>query len=153
MANLDDPRAAAADAHHALRALAQATRGIEDHLDVFAILEDLSSAAASLSQSLHQVASMHDSPGRRLRSVPCDSPSNRAATYQVSWELHRAGEILRQVAEAIDHAHEVKATITYTERELRPLASVPQGPAGQGQLHHQPAATRALPAAEQGLHL
>src|SRR5690349_4405649 len=103
MANFDDPRAAATESQQALRALAHATRAIDDPRDVYAILGDLSASAASLSQSLHQVAALHDGPSRRLRAAPCDSPSTRAATYQVSWELHRAGEILRQVAEAIDH--------------------------------------------------
>ena len=49
-------------------------------------------------------------------------PSRAAATYQVSWELHRAGEILRQVSEAIASAHNAESCITYAHRDFPAFA-------------------------------
>ena len=55
-----------------------------------------------------------------------DQREGRAASYKVSWDLHRAAEMLHQVAETIDHAHAVEATIAYDVRDLPALAPVPR---------------------------
>ena len=125
MTNFDDPVLAADETQQASRALAHATRGLRDPREIYSILGSLSAAAASLSQTLHQVASAHDGPPQPGDWVPAKAPRERAAAYQVSWELHRAGEIMRQVASAINHAHEVEATIAYTHGPTHDLAHVP----------------------------
>lgn len=118
--------ATAAAAQHSLRSLAHVTRAVRDPRELYAILGSLSAAATALSQSLHQVAAVHDQPRRPGDWAATHSPSQRAATYQVSWELHRAGEIMRQVATAIDHAHEVESTLTYTQHPAPDLTPTPR---------------------------
>jgi hypothetical protein len=117
MPTFQQPSVDADEAQQALRGLAHATRSIEDPQQLYPTLGSLSAAAASMSQSLHQLASFHDGPTRRTRWTPGDSAGARAASYRVSWELHRAGEILRHVSEAISHAQEAEATLVY-HREL-----------------------------------
>ena len=46
------------------------------------------------------------------------------ASYQVSWELHRAAEMIHQVADGVDRAHEIEATIAYDIRDFPSLAPV-----------------------------
>jgi len=111
-----NPASDADAAQQALRALAHATRSIDDPSAIYAVLGSLSSAVASLSQSLHQIAACHDFPRSRAVRVDGDPRAGRAAAHQVSWELHRAGEVLRHVGQAIDHAHEAEATIEYGHR-------------------------------------
>lgn len=113
MPTFDD---AAADAHEvqtALRALAHATRAIDDPRQIYPVLGSLTSAVASLSQSMHQVAAFHDDRAKKSEWVPERSANARAASYRASWELHRAGEMLRQVGETIGHAHEAEAALAY----------------------------------------
>ncbi|MDE0775243.1 MAG: hypothetical protein OSB43_03060 [Nocardioides sp.] len=110
-----DPATRADEAQQALRALAHATRSIDPH-QIYVLLGSLSPAVASLSQSLHQIAACHDSLHSRSVRVDGDPRGGRAAAHQVSWELHRAGEVLRHVGQAIDHAHEAEATIEYGHR-------------------------------------
>ena len=45
--------------------------------------------------------------------MPADSPKARSAAYRVSWDLHRAGEMVRQVGEVIANAHEAEAMLAY----------------------------------------
>ena len=132
MPTFNDPAADAAEAQQALRGLAHATRSIEDPREIYSVLGSLSTAAASLSQSLHQIASSHEGPAQNTSRVSDDSRAGRAAAYQVSWELHRAGEILRQVAQSIDHAHEAEATIVYDRRNLPSLTDAPRRSVDQG---------------------
>ena len=113
MPTFNNPAADAAEAQQALRDLAQATRSIDDPGQIYSVLGSLSEAAASLGQSLHQLAAFHDGPDRKWAGVTSDDRLGRAAFHQVSWELHRAGEILRQVAVSLDRAHEVEASIAY----------------------------------------
>ena len=117
MPTFEQPSVDADEAQQALRGLAHATRSIEDPQQLYPTLGSLSAAAASMSQSLHQLASFHDGPTRRTGWTPGHSAGARAASYRVSWELHRAGEILRHVSEAISHAQEAEATLVY-HREL-----------------------------------
>lgn len=132
MPTFEDPATDADDVQAALRALAHATRTIDDPRQIYSVLGSLTSAVASLSQTLHQLASFHDASGRQDVSVATDARARRAATYQVSWELHRAGEILSQVSDSISHAHTAESRITYTDRESpvsaqQPTRSVEQG--------------------------
>ncbi len=113
MPTFEDPAADADEAQQSLRGLAHATRSINDPQDIYPTLGALSRAASSMSQSLHQLAVFHDGPARKTRWALEDSAGARSAAYRVSWELHRAGEMLRQVAETIDHAHEAEAILAF----------------------------------------
>lgn len=103
----------------ALRGLAHATRLIEDPTEIYAVLGSLSSGLASLEQTLHQLGQFHDGPSSKRAWVTGDQRAGRAASYQVAWELHRAAEIVHQVAAGLDRAHEVEATISYDMGVLR----------------------------------
>ena len=118
MPTFNDPAADAAEAQQALRGLAHATRSIDDPTQIYSVLGSLSTAAASLEQSLHQLATFHDGPARSRTWLHSDPRGSRAASYQVSWELHRAAEILRQVAAGLDRAHEAEAGIAHDDRDL-----------------------------------
>lgn len=113
MPTFENPAADADEAQQSLRGLAHATRSIRDPNDIYPTLGSLSRAVASMSQSVHQLASFHDGPSRKTGWAPEDSAGARSAAYRVSWDLHRAGEMLRQVAETIDHAHEAEAILAY----------------------------------------
>lgn len=126
MPTFEDPAADADEVQQAVRGLAHATRSIDDPRQIYSVLGSLTSALASLSQALHQIASYHDGPGRKTARVSGDSRAGRAAAYQVSWELHRSGEVLRQVAESIGHAHEAEATIAYDHRDFPSLTDAPR---------------------------
>lgn len=122
MPTFNDPSADAAEARQALRGLAHATRAIEDPSTVYELLGAISQSLASLEQTLHQIASCHDNLRRRdVRPVVAESPrAGTAASYQVSWEVHRAAAMTHQVAAAIDHAHEIEARIAYS----RPVPTI-----------------------------
>jgi hypothetical protein len=127
MPTFTNATADADEAQQALRGLAHATRSIDDPTQIYPVLGSLSAAVASLEQSLHQLASVHDGPARKRAWVSGDDRAGRAASYQISWELHRAGEILRQVVASLDHAHEVEASIAYDHRDF-PLVPEPPHP-------------------------
>jgi len=132
MPTFEDPAGDADEVQQALRGLAHATRSIDDPRQIYSVLGSLTSAVASLSQSLHQIALFHDTPARKTAWVSGDSRAGRAAAYQVSWELHRSGEVLRQVAESIGHAHEAEATISYDHRDFPRLTDAPRPTADHG---------------------
>lgn len=132
MPTFENPAADAAEAQRALRGLAHATRSIDDPAQVYSVLGSLSAAAASLEQSLHQLATFHDGPVRKRAWVTGDERAGRAASNQISWELHRAGEILRQVAHSLDHAHEVEASIAYASSDFPLVAEPPHPTPSQG---------------------
>ena len=117
MPTFENPAADADEVQTVLRGLAHATRSIDDPRDIYSVLGSLTSAVASLSQSLHQIAAFHDARQRQTEWVPADSPKARSAAYRVSWDLHRAGEMVRQVGDIIADAHEAEATLAY-HREL-----------------------------------
>lgn len=132
MPTFENPAEDADEVQTALRALAHATRSIDDPRQIYPVLGSLTSAAASLSQSLHQLASFHDGEAKKGVWVAGDSRAGRAATNQVSWELHRAGEILHQVSESIASAHSAEARITYTHRDFPDFAPAPSRSADRG---------------------
>lgn len=127
-----DPAAEADEAARALRALAHATRSIDDPRQIYSVLGSLTTAVASLRQSLHQIAARHEHP-----SVTADWVAVAASRghphrgYRVAWELHRAGEIVHQVSTTINHAHSTEAEITYAKCDPPPLSPRTRS-AGQG---------------------
>ena len=123
MPTFEAPAADAAEAQLALRGLAHATRSVKDPAELYSVLGSLSVALQSLEQSLHQLAALHDGARGPREVVNGSRREGRAAGYQVAWDLHRAGEIVRQVGRVIDHAHEVEATIGY---ELDALQGLPE---------------------------
>ena len=124
MPSFNDPVADADELREAVRGLAHATRSIEDPTSIYSVLGYISSALASLSQSLHQLGDFHDGPSRKPAWMNGDPNAGRAAWYKVSWELHRAAEMVHQVAECVDRAHEVEATIAYDIADYPSLAPV-----------------------------
>ena len=124
MPTLDNPAADASKAEQALRGLAHATRRIEDPSQIYGVLGSLSRGIASLSQSLHQLGSYHDNHGARADATIVD-PKQTGAAYRVSWDLHRAGEMLATIQKSIDSAHQSEATIVYPNRVT------PSRPAGR----------------------
>lgn len=125
MPTFESPAADADEVQTALRALAHATRSIDDPRQIYSVLGSLTSAVASLSQSLHQLGAFHDSPSPKSAWVVSDSRTGRAAANKVSWELHRSAEILHQISESIGHAHGAEATINYDHRDFPTLADTP----------------------------
>ena len=132
MPTFDNPTADAAEAREALRGLAHATRKLDDPRDLYAILGDLSLAAASLGQVLHQLGRLHDTPQSETLWVAEGSRAGRAATYQVSWDLHRAGEMLRQVTRCIDEAHQAEGTVVYNHCDFPAFAETTRPGRDQG---------------------
>ena len=113
MPTFNDPVADADELREAVRGLAHATRSIDDPTSIYPVLGSISSALASLTQSLHQLGDFHDGPARKQAWMNGDPHAGRAASYRESWELHRAAEMIHQVAECVDRAHEIEATIAY----------------------------------------
>jgi hypothetical protein len=124
MPSSNDPVADADELREAVRGLAHATRSIEDPTSIYSVLGSISSALASLSQSLHQLGDFHDGPSRKQARMNGDLNAGRAASNKVSWELHRAAGMVHQVAECVDRAHEVEATIAYDIADYPSLAPV-----------------------------
>lgn len=113
MPPFNDPVADADELSEAVRGPAHATRSSEDPTAIYAVLGSISFALASLSQSLHQLGQFHDGPTRKQAWMNGDTRAGQAAWYRESWELHRAAEMIHQVAECVDRAHEIEATIAY----------------------------------------
>jgi len=132
MSTFESPAADADKVQAALRALAYVTRSIDDPREIYSVLGSLTSAVASLSQSLHQLATFHDGAAKKGVWVAGDLSAGREATYQVSWELHRACEILHQVSESIASAHNAESRITYVHRDFQPFTESPSRSADQG---------------------
>lgn len=117
MPTFTNPTADADEAREAVRGLAHATRAIDDPSAIYSVLGAISASLASMSQSLHQLGAFHDGPHRQEAWL---SGESRAASYQASWELHRAAEMIHQVAGCVDRAREIEATITYDGPALAP---------------------------------
>ena len=124
MPTFNNPVADADEVREAVRGLAHATHSIEDPTSIYPVLGSISAALASLTQSLHQLGDFHDGPATKTAWMNGDPHAGRVSSYRVSWELHRAGEMIHQVAETVDRAHEIEATIAYDVHEF-PLARVP----------------------------
>jgi hypothetical protein len=124
MPTFSDPVAAADELREAVRGLAHATRSVDDPTAIYPVLGSISSALASLSQTLHQLGDFHDGPTRKQAWMNGDTHAGRAASYKESWELHRAAEMIHQVAECVDRAHQIEATIAYDIYDYPALARV-----------------------------
>lgn len=122
MPTFNDPVADADELREAIRGLAQATRRVEDPTAIYPVLGSISSALASLTQALHQLGDFHDGPTRKQACVNGDAQAGRTASYKASWDLHRAAEMVHQVADCVDRAHEVEATIAYGIHDYASLA-------------------------------
>lgn len=112
MPTFNDPVGDADEVREAVRALAHATRNMKDPTAIYNVIGSLSSALGSMAQVLQQLGATHD----RLPTDHGPGPvgrTDRAAAYQVSWELHRAAEMVTQVAATVDRAHQLEAGITY----------------------------------------
>lgn len=123
MPTFENPAADADEARTALRALAHATRSIDDPRDIYSVLGSLTMALGSLSRSLHQLAGFHDGSNSKAKWATEDNPKDRSAAYRVSWDLHRAGEMVRQVGEVIENAHQAEAILRYHREVPTPPAS------------------------------
>lgn len=125
-----DPVGAADRVREAVNSLAEATRAIENPASVGPVLESVTSTLAALSQTLHQLGAVHDNSRARPRSdtglLSGDAIASRAATYSASWEIHRAAEMIHQVADGVARAREIEATITREAPARPPLAPVPR---------------------------
>lgn len=108
----------------AVRGFANATRRIDDPTSIYPVLGSISSALASLAQALHQLGGFHDGPTRKQAWMDGDLRDGRAASCRAPWERHRAAEMRHQVAECVDRAHEIQATISYDIHDCASLAPV-----------------------------
>jgi hypothetical protein len=124
MPTFNDSVADADELREAVRGLAHATRAIEDPTAIYPVLGSISSALASLSQSLHQIGEFHDGPAGKQAWIKGDPHAGRAASYRESLELHRAAEMIHQVAGCVERAHEIEATIAYDIADYPSLAPV-----------------------------
>jgi hypothetical protein len=131
MPTFNDPVADADELREAVRGLSHATRSIDDPTTLYPVLGSISSALAWLTQSLHQLGDFHDGPGTKVAWMNGGLHAGRASSYRVSWELHRAAELIHQVAETVDRAHEIEATIAYDVGDF-PLARVPSAARQRG---------------------
>jgi len=113
MPTFRDLVAEADELREAVRGLAHATRSVDDPTAIYPVLGSISSALASLSQALHQLGDFQGGPKYKQGWMNGDARAGRAASYRESWELHRAAEMIHQVAECVDRAHEIEATIAY----------------------------------------
>lgn len=118
MSTSENPAANANEAETALRALAHATRSIDDPRQIYAVLGSLGSAVAAFRQSVHQLAAFHDGDGKTNRWVADDAGPGRTSRHHVVWELHRVGEILGQVEESLAVAHSAESAVTYIHRDF-----------------------------------
>lgn len=112
MPTFNDPVADADEVRESVRGLAHATRNIEDPTAIYGVIGSLSSSLASMAQVLQQLGATHDRMSADAGVVPIGR-MDRATAYQVSWELHRAAEMVNQVAATVDRAHQLEAAITY----------------------------------------
>lgn len=133
MPTFSDPVADADELREAVRGLAHATRSVDDPTAIYPVLGSISSALASLSQTLHQLGDFQDGPTCKQAWMNGDAHAGRAASYKQSWELHRAAEMIHQVAGCVDRTHEIDATIAYDIYDYPTVAAV-QRPARESGL-------------------
>jgi hypothetical protein len=127
MPTFENPAVDADEVQTALRALAHATRSIEDPRQIYSVLGSLTSAVASLSQSLHQLATFHDDAANegRLgrRRLPGRTRSRRSRCHGSSTAPARSSIRCRA---SIASAHNAESRITYTHRDFPELAEASQ---------------------------
>jgi hypothetical protein len=124
MPTFSDPVADADELREAVRGLAHATRSVDDPTEIYSVLGSLSQGLCSLEQAIHQLGDFHDGAALKRSWMTEVHRPGRASSYQVSWELHRAAEMIHQVAGCVDRAHEIEATIAYDIHDDPTLAAV-----------------------------
>jgi len=112
MPSFSNPAADADEVREAMRGLAHATRNIADPTTIYGVIGSLSSSLGSMSQALHQLGTAHDRMSVGASPAPLGRAA-RASSAQVSWELHRAAEMLAQVGASVERAHQLEAAISY----------------------------------------
>jgi len=98
MRSYDNPAADANEAAEALRGLAHASRTFTDPADSYRVLGSLSTALASLQQSLDQLAAWHECNADRAAHDDGDHAAGRSDAVV-------AGEYLRGAAGSVRQAH------------------------------------------------
>jgi hypothetical protein len=98
MPTYENPAADASEAAEALRGVAHATRTFTDPGDSYRVLGSLSTALASLQQSLDQLADWHD---RNAEHAATDDGDRRQGRYEAA----TAAVELRDAADSIGPAH------------------------------------------------
>ena len=98
MPTYENPAVDADEAAEALRGLAHASRVVTDPSDTYRVLGSLTTALASLRQSLDQLADWHD---RNAGRAADDNGHQRAGRH----DALAAGEYLRDAADRVRQAH------------------------------------------------
>ncbi len=98
MPTYENPAADASEAAEALRGVAHATRRFADPGDSYRVLGSLSTALASLQQSLDQLADWHD---RNADRAALDDGDRRQGRYEAAM----AAVELRDAADTVQQAH------------------------------------------------
>ncbi len=98
MPTYENPAVDADEAAEALRGLAHASRVVADPSDTYRVLGSLTTALASLGQSLDQLADWHD---RNAHLAADDDGDQRAGER----DAMAAGEYLRDAADRVRQAH------------------------------------------------
>jgi hypothetical protein len=98
MPTYENPAADATEAADALRGVAHATRNITNPSDTYLVLGSLSTAMASLQQSLDQLADWHD---RNVDCAATDDGDQRAGRYEATM----TAVDLRDAADSVQQAH------------------------------------------------
>jgi hypothetical protein len=98
MPTYENPATDASEAAEALRGVAHATRTFTDPGDSYRVLGSLSTALASLRQSLDQLADWHD---RNTDRAALDDGDRRQGRYEAA----TAAVKLRDAADAVQQAH------------------------------------------------
>ena len=112
MPTFDHAANRANELREAARGLAHASRDLDDPRAIYPVIGSLSLALNSMAQVLHQLGAAHDhAPSTGMPSAV--GRDSRATSAQVSWELHRAAEMLTQVGATVDRAHQLEAAVTY----------------------------------------
>lgn len=116
MVNSEEPILGAHAFRDAGRSLAEAVREVDDPSTIYEVLGYTSSALAALTQTLHHLGAFHDSLAHRGSGAEGIPRAARITVNTVAWELHRAAEVIRQVASGIDRAHELEGDLERTSR-------------------------------------
>ncbi len=152
MSTFSDPVADADELREAVRGLAHATRTIDDPTSIYAVLSSISSALASLSQSLHQLGEFHDGSTRKQAWMNGDANAGRAASYRESYADIAALQDVsphsfrRTVATEIDEVYDVEAAMHHLGHTSRPSPSGTTSTDGSSCPTTAPPPTALLPA-------
>ncbi|SRR5579875_95423 len=104
MPTYENPADDAAEAAEALRGLAHASRVITDPSDVYRVLGSLSTALASLGQSLDQLAAWHDRNAGRAATDDGDQQAGRYEATAARTDLYDAADRVQQANRSLNDA-------------------------------------------------